>query len=112
MVQLLVRLVAAPELVPDVLYAFRRVMRPAQEAPGCTFAQTFKSAYDDQQIVYVEEWKDAAQLRAQFGTDRFMRLLELIEASAERPTVEFRVITERHGLEYVEAAQVAAARVR
>ena len=29
-----------------------------------------------------------------------MHLLELLESAAERPVVEFRIISEKHGLEY------------
>jgi len=76
-------------------------MRPAQQAPGCSFAQIYHRANDDRRIEYVEEWDDAGELRAQFGSKRFVRLLELLEMAAERPVMEFRVISETHGLEYI-----------
>jgi quinol monooxygenase YgiN len=105
MVQLLVRLVAAPGRATDVLQALRMVMRPAQQARGCAFAQIANWVNDDHRITYIEEWTDTVELRAQFGTERFTRLMELLETSAEPPVVEFRVISETHGLEYVTAAQ-------
>jgi quinol monooxygenase YgiN len=110
-VQLLVSLVATPDRVPELLYALRMVTRSAEQAIGCTSAQVFNRAGDTGRIVYVEEWDDAARLRAQFATHRFVRLLELLEASTERPNVEFRVISETHGLEYVEAEQHQATHV-
>ena len=76
-------------------------MRPAQQARGCSLAQIYRWANDDRRIEYVEEWDDAGELRAQFGSERFVRLLELLEMAAERPVVEFRAISETYGLEYM-----------
>ena len=103
MIQVLVRLLAPPGRAEDVLHALRAVMRPAQQARGCSFAQIYRWANDDRRIEYVEEWDDAGELRGQFGSERFVRLLELLEIAAEPPVVEFRVISETHGLEYVTA---------
>ena len=83
-------------------------MRPAQQAPGCSFAQIYRWANDDRRIDYVEEWDDAGELRGQFGSERFLRLLGVLETAAERPVVQFRVIAETHGLEYITAQQEAA----
>jgi len=79
------------------------VMRTAQQARGCAFAQILKWVNDDHRITYVEEWTDVDELRGEFRTERFTRLMELLETSAESPVVEFRVISETHGLEYVTA---------
>jgi len=87
-------------------------MRPAQRAHGCRLARTYRWADDDRRIDYVEEWDDARELRGQFGSERFVRLLEVLEMAAERPVVEFRVIAERHGLEYVTTQQDSAEPVR
>ena len=76
-------------------------MRPAQQAPGCSFAQIYHRANDDRRIEHVEEWDDSDELRAQFGSNRFARLLEVLEMAAEPPLVQFRVISETHGLEYI-----------
>ena len=100
MVQLLVRLVASPSRVVDVVEALRAVMRPAQQARGCSFAGIL-SANDSRRVAYVEDWDDAGELRDQFGTERFHRLLELLEVAADPPVVEFRVFSETHGLEYI-----------
>jgi quinol monooxygenase YgiN len=108
MVQLLVRLVAPSGRVPDVLGALRAVMRPAQQARGCTYAQVFNWVNDDRRIEYVEEWENASDLQGEFGSERFTRLLETLEAAAEPPVLEFRVISDIYGLEYVWAQRRAA----
>jgi quinol monooxygenase YgiN len=99
--QLLVRLVAPPGRAQDVLHTLQAAMRPARQARGCSFAQIYRWANDDRRIDHVEEWDDAGELRAQFGSKRFPRLLEVLEMAAERPILEFRVISETHGLDYI-----------
>jgi quinol monooxygenase YgiN len=101
MVQLMVRLAAPARRIDEVLEAFRVVMRPAQQARACRFARIYQEATDSQRIEYVEEWDTAVDLRRQLGSVRFARLLELLEMADERPVLEFRDISETHGLEYV-----------
>lgn len=101
MVQLLVRLVAAPDHVPDVVGALRTVMRPAQQARGCSFAGVYTSAVESGRLLYMEEWDDACDLHRQFGTERFQRLMELLEIAADPPDVEFRMVSDIRGLEYM-----------
>ena len=50
-------------------------------------------------------WGDAGDLQGEFGSERFTHLLELLEVAAEPPVVEFRIVSETHGLEYVAAAR-------
>jgi len=100
MVQLLIKLVAPVHDAKDFVQALRIVLRPAQQARGCRCAQIHQCVDDDRKLEYVEEWEDGDELRGQFGSERFVRLFELLETSAQRPVVEFRVISETHGLEY------------
>ncbi len=102
MVQLLARLVAPPARVEELLLALRTVLRPANQARGCSFAQVYQCPNDPCRIEYVEEWDDANELRDELASVRFRRLLGLLEMAADCPVLEFRVITETHGLEYVD----------
>ena len=106
MIQLLVRMVARPNGGPQLVTALRSVMRPAQQTRGCSFAEIYRRVNDDCRIEYVEEWDDPRELRQQFGSERFLRLLEVLETAAERPLVEFRIIAKTHGLEYIAAGSL------
>lgn len=108
MVQLLVRLAAPSGRTEDVLDALQVVMRPAHQARGCCFARIYQEMNHEQRIEYVEEWDDDSDLRDQLGSVRFARLLELLEMAAEPPLLEFRVISEKHGLEYIAESRAAA----
>jgi quinol monooxygenase YgiN len=103
MIQLLVRMVAHPNGGPQLVTALRSVMRPAQQTRGCCFAEIYRRVNDDCRIEYVEEWDDPRELREQFGSARFLRLLEVLETAAEQPLVEFRIVGKTYGLDYIAA---------
>ena len=101
-VQFTVRLVAAPGRVDDIVRTLLQVvMLPAQQLPGCHFAQVYQRINEPQKVDYVEEWDDPAELRPQLSCERFSRLLELVEMAAEAPEVEFRQISETYGMDYI-----------
>ena len=95
---------AAADRADDIVRALVQVvMLPAQQVPGCCFAQVYRRVREPLRIDYVEEWADLAGLRPELSSERFSRLLEVIEMAAEAPEIEFRSITETHGIEYVAA---------
>jgi quinol monooxygenase YgiN len=108
--QLTVRLFAAPDRVDDIVRTLLRVvMLPAQQLPGCQFAQVYQRANQPLRVDYVEEWDDQAGLRPQLSSERFSRLLEVVEMAAEAPEVEFRCISETHGMDYIATQRAAQA---
>jgi len=107
MVQLLLRLVATPGHADEIMQALRTVARPAQADRGCLWAQLYRADDNDCHISYVEEWADAAELNRQLGTERFGRLLAVLETAAEPPLFELRFINETRGLDYVAATRLS-----
>ena len=103
MVQLTVRLVAAPDRVDDIVRTLLRVvMRPAQQLPGCHFAQVYQRINEPHAgSTTSRSGTTSPRLRPQLSCERFSRLLEVVEMAAEAPEVEFRCISETHGIDYV-----------
>jgi len=100
-VQLTVRLVAAPDRVDDIVRTLVRVvMLPAQQLPGCHFAQVYQRSRTPPSRLR-RGVDDLVGLRPELSGERFGRLLELVEMAAEAPEVEFRSISETHGIDYV-----------
>jgi quinol monooxygenase YgiN len=109
MVQLLVRLIVPKDDLNEQVLALRTVLWGAQQARGCRFAQISFPAEDDGRIEYVEEWDNERELSEQFGSERFVHLLGLLELAAKPPLIEFRVFSATYGLEYVTAGRAALA---
>ena len=47
-------------------------------------------AIDDGRIEYIEEWDDPKELREEFASSRFLRLLEVLETAAEQSDRQIR----------------------
>jgi hypothetical protein len=62
-----------------------------------------------ERILYIEQWDEWNSLRAHMKSGPYAHLLQILELSKDRPEVEFREVTEAHGLEFVEAVRLGRA---
>jgi quinol monooxygenase YgiN len=108
MVQLTVRLTAAPGRAHQLVQALHALMRRAQQNEGCSAAHIAADATAGDEFWYSEDWEDVEALEGDMRSDRFSQLLALMETSAQPPLLEFRLIAETRGLEYVTAVREAA----
>ena len=107
MVQLTVRLTAASGRAHELIEALHALMRHARRLRGCTDAHIAADVDEADSFWYSEDWRDEPSLAEELRTDRFSQLLSLMETSTTAPVLEFRVIAETRGLEYVKAAREA-----
>jgi quinol monooxygenase YgiN len=108
MVQLSVRLTAASGRAHQLVQALHALMRQARQNEGCSAAHIAADATAGDAFWYSEDWPDVDALEAELSSDRFSQLLAVMETSAQPPLLEFRVVAETRGLEYVAAAREAA----
>jgi quinol monooxygenase YgiN len=104
-VQLLVRLTAAPGRAPQLAEALRLMKRRAHGRPGCGDAYVAADIDDAGVLWYSEEWEDRDDLEEHMRTNAFARMLALLETAVQPPLMEFRVVSETRGLEYVAAVR-------
>lgn len=105
MVQLTLRLTAASGRAHQLIEALHTLMRRTRGQRGFSDAHISADVDEANAFWYFENWDDAQALEGEFGTDRFSQLLALMETSARPPLLEFRVIAETRGLEYVAAVR-------
>lgn len=84
-----------------MIEALRSVMLPARLERGCSRAQILRDVDVPEVISYVEEWPRTEDLENRIRASRFGQVLALMEAAPAPPTIEFRVVSEVRGLEYV-----------
>lgn len=89
----------------DVVDALRSVMRSVRLDSACLCAQILADPDSPEAINYVEEWPTEVALESRVGSPQFGTLLALMEAVPSPPTLEFRVIDEIRGLEFVETVR-------
>jgi quinol monooxygenase YgiN len=84
--------------------ALRSLKAPTQRERGCVRCRLVLSSEscDPARISYVVDWSSEDDLREQVRSDRFPRLLELMERALEPPHLEFQLAGGTRGLDYVE----------
>ncbi len=100
MIELRLSLRAHPRRTRPLVEAFQSLARLVRLERGCVEIHLFTERGDSRHLCYSELWDAEDNLRSMLRSERFTRLMELMEMSAEPPTLDFRTITETRGLEF------------
>ena len=78
-------------------------MVPTRREHGCISCQLHLSteSSDPTRIRYTEDWSSEEDLREQVRSDRFPRLLAVMERASEPPEIRFDLEGGARGLDYV-----------
>jgi quinol monooxygenase YgiN len=91
--------------------ALRSLMRCTRLEPGCLDCQVWTTFEGDDQtrtdVHYEERWVTERAMEARVKSEAFTKVLEVVEASASTPQVEFDFVSRHQGLEYVEEVRRA-----
>jgi quinol monooxygenase YgiN len=104
-VQLFLKLLVPTGRKREITQALQTIMLPARLARGCSRVELCTEVEHPAALCYLEEWDEEEELFAQLAVERFGQLLEVMECAVERPFLEFRFVTARRGLDYIEAAR-------
>ena len=105
MEQLVLNLVVDSARVGLTIQALRSLRRPLVSVADFMCAHVLVDAEDPCHLCYVEEWGTADRLREDLRTERFGRLLSIMESATRPPSLEFRTVSGARGLEVVEQAR-------
>jgi quinol monooxygenase YgiN len=88
------------------------LMVPTRRERGCVSCQLELSSEssDPMRISYSEVWSSEEELREQVRSERFLRLLELMENALEPPQLRFELPGGERGLDYVEEVRAGLTR--
>jgi quinol monooxygenase YgiN len=83
--------------------ALRSLMEPTRPDNGCIACELVLSSRSDDPpgIRYVEEWSSEAEIRKRMRSDRFLRLVAVMEEAMSPPQLTFAVASAIRGLDYV-----------
>jgi quinol monooxygenase YgiN len=73
----------------------------------CTGIDAEAPVQDDTLVHYEERWESEAAVERRVRSDAFTKVLEVLEAGAGPPEVEFDFVTRQEGLDYVETVRHA-----
>ena len=101
MVRLAVALAVPGRDTHPVVHALRLLASPTRVEPGCLGCRVWTEDSDEATVRYVEEWATEDAMRRRVRSERFTRLLEVLESARVAPRIEFDFVTETRGLDYV-----------
>ena len=83
--------------------ALRTLMEPTRGDIGCIGCELALSteSHASPQIRYVEEWSSEEDLRNRVRSDRFLRLVAVMEEARTAPQLTFALASGTRGLDYV-----------
>jgi quinol monooxygenase YgiN len=112
MVRLSVLLHAPNPRAMAIRQALLALMRATRVQPGCLGCHVWSNAEEEDggdggrtDVHYEERWASELAMETRVRSDAFTKVLEVLEAAAEVPQVEFDFVSRHQGLEYVEAVR-------
>lgn len=105
MIQTILNIKTSPNRTGDLVRAFRSLMVSAQAEHGLIDCKLYQEVGDETSLRFVEDWRTEEDLESQIRSNRYTRLLSLMETSTELPSLEFRTVTRTQGLEFLEAVR-------
>ena len=106
MVRLSIRLHAPPCQARAIEDALRTLMRGTRLEPGCLGCEVWTSAEEEEsglsEVHSEERWATESAIENRVRSEAFTNVLEVLEAAADVPRVEFDFVSSHQGLEYVE----------
>jgi quinol monooxygenase YgiN len=76
----------------------------ARNTTGCLRAYVAIDFEDPDTLHYMEEWGDESLFTAQIRSERFYRLLALMQTAAVPPYFDVRLVSKSAGVDYISAA--------
>jgi quinol monooxygenase YgiN len=104
-IQATVTIVAHPNQRQAVLEALGWLLAGAAGEVGCLRRRLYEDVETKGSFTFVEEWATAADFQRRLRSAAYLRLLQIMELSAEPPEVRFLEVVGTKGMEVVHAAR-------
>ena len=103
------RVVVAPTKRMDVLKTLRCFMGPTQFERGCISCHLYQDVDNENILTYVERWERKEDMDRHIRSDRYRKLVAVIDESVEPPDIRFDTIAETQGIAAIWAARDSSA---
>lgn len=108
MISMSLRIVPQPHRVEELIHALRLQMSRTEVQPGCIQCRLSQDQRERNVVFYQEQWDCWSEIEKHIRSDRFARILELMELSTVTPELSFCDIHETRGMEYVQQLRTSA----
>jgi quinol monooxygenase YgiN len=100
-IHLVLNIIANEKGTQSMIHALRSLMLPIQLDRGCGGCHLYIDQGASNSLVYIEKWATQRDLDREIQSDRFTRLLSIMESSPAPPVLEFWFVSKVWGLEYI-----------
>ena len=100
-----IRMIIPPENHCDALEILASVSEQTQFEPGCVCSRIYRDVNDDRITLLEELWLTLEHLRQHLQSEKFRKILLVIEMAGEPPEIRFDTIAETSGMEIIEQAR-------
>ena len=97
-----IRMLLPPEKQGDALEILGSLTEQVQFEPGCISCRLYRSV-DDGDVIMIEElWLSSTDMQRHLRSDKYHKILLVVEMAAEPPEIRFDSIAHSSGLETIE----------
>jgi quinol monooxygenase YgiN len=112
MIQAVLTMVVSSTFSKHTIQVLQSLLLEAETEPGFISGGLWRDTDDPEVLCYVEEWCTLRDVDRQIRSDRYTRLLRLIETAVERPDFRLKEITQTKGMEYLETLRLPSTDVK
>src|ERR1700733_12192727 len=103
MFQISLRMMARPNRSMEAVEALRSIRIASRMDRGFLAGRIYQEVDNPDALCFEQDWSSEPELKSHIRSSCFTDLLMLMETALEAPMLEVHVVSETHGLEFVEA---------
>lgn len=105
MVHSTIRLLIPLEKQNEALEILGSITEQIQFEPGCISSRLYQDVQEELAIMIEEIWASETELQHHLRSDKYRRVLLVVEMAAEPPEIRFDTIAHSSGVETIEQAR-------
>jgi quinol monooxygenase YgiN len=91
----------SPEREMEAMETLGSMIEQIRHEPGCKDCRLFRSCRSPDTIMFEQSWSNEEDLLRHIRSDRYTRILLVLEMSTVQPIVQFEYITRSRGMEFI-----------
>ncbi len=106
MVRSTIRMLIPLEKQSEALEILGSMIEQTQFEPGCVSCRIYRGVEDARAIMLEELWMSEEDVQHHLRSDKYHKILLVVEMAAEPPEIRFDTITHSAGVETIEQARI------
>jgi len=106
MVRSIIRMLIPLEKQSEALEILGSTIEQTQFEPGCVSCRLYRGVEDTRAIMLEELWMSEEDVQHHLRSDKYHKVLLVVEMAAEPPEIRFDNITHSSGVETIEQARI------